>query len=375
MVEALVAAPKGKRQRTDQARKFRWTINDYNWEADPIGDKLLSLPLDKKIRCLFSFVVWSHEKGDEKQRDHLQGYMRLVNTGSYGTVQALLGYKAHVAIADMSEQCNIDYCSKDRTHIAGPWTFGVPMKDGEGQGARQDLKALAASVQAGTFDPLQDDASGALFIKHHSGIKQLQTMMALKKPKIRTVQTTTFWGPTEIGKSTWFWDAMAEKNQLGDAYKLKYPQSKSHAFFWPGYTGQHFLLLDEFADDRLSPQVLNEILDGLPMMVRTSTDSFVYAQWEHVLITVNEPPETWYFGEHQSVRDAVMRRVRDGLIHVPDRDSLKALWEGSKDHIRWGGASAVDASRGPAIAEDGTAALSPPVGAFSPDLADLQSQK
>lgn len=50
----MVAAPKGKRQRTDQARKFRWTINDYNWEADPIGDKLLSLPLDKKIRCVLS---------------------------------------------------------------------------------------------------------------------------------------------------------------------------------------------------------------------------------------------------------------------------------------------------------------------------------
>lgn len=310
-----------------KSRRFCFTLNGYKWDEDPTGERMLSEPLDKKVE----FVIWSKEQAPSTGTMHIQGYMRLKNQGTIGTVQKVLGYKCHVEACDGSEGDNVSYCSKENTHIAGPWELGKRMV---GKGYRTDLVELAAKVQRGELMERTDPEDGAQFLRFASSIGKLRSEIDSMNLVMRDrVDVLVICGPTGIGKSKWVWDLVESVGMK--VFKLHYP-TPGGVFWFPGYTGQETLFLDEFTGEQMSPQAFNELVDEHPYRLRTNTDTFVWAKWTRVIVNCNLHPSTWYPKATPVVKAAVLRRCGDVHI-VRTREDLRALWKecGGPPHPRW----------------------------------------
>nr|QXP07694.1 MAG: replication associated protein [Arizlama virus] len=316
------------------SRRFVWTLFKYNFDTDPVGDQLFTT-LPDGVR----FVIWQHEKCPTTGRDHLQGYLRLENSGKFGTVKKILkNNSAYVAAAKYPEHCSENYCSKEATHVAGPWQFGTPLQEGDKAGARLDLRSMLEMKKAGTFDPLNNTEHGALYVKHHSGLAALDALRAASEHTIRDdVKVMVIVGQTAIGKTQFVYDA--ESIMFPSApwpYEVKFPKA-SHAQFYIGYQDQLAILLDDFKDTQVDLHYLLRVLDKFPFSVRTGTTLMLPAKWRRVYILSNIPPDQWYLWEDGPSRAALMRRI-SLTYSCTTREELKDVWTnqiGLPPHPRW----------------------------------------
>lgn len=312
-----------------KARRFCFTINDYDFGADNGAGLITALP--KGVR----YVIWQHEK---VAHDHLQGYIRFENTTSHGTLIQLLGHHAHYETAKGTEAECKAYCSKPESRVAGPWEFGVPLQEGESKGTRTDLRSLAEKIQKKEFSAVADADSGAAFLKYGRNIEALAAKVDLQTVPLRdSVQVGYIWGPSGIGKSQIIWDAAEASGMLQETYQVTYP-TKGQTFWFPGYTGQKILLLDEFSDEKLTVTVFNQLVDPHPYKVRTGTTDWRWARWEKVIILSNHPPQDLYCQENQMAKDSFIRRTTTTgtTIRATTRDDLKdQIWPAGLEHRRW----------------------------------------
>lgn len=72
------------------------------------------------------YATWQHEK---KAHDHLQGFIQMKERSTLKTMKKLIP-GAHLELCKGSLEDNISYCSKDESRVAGPWTYGEPLKRG-----------------------------------------------------------------------------------------------------------------------------------------------------------------------------------------------------------------------------------------------------
>lgn len=98
-----------------RSRKWVFTLNN------PLDDTVTHLTQEfAKFNVKY---IFSLEKG-EKGTPHLQGYLEFPNQVSFYTVQDICpGW--HLEKARGTPEQNIAYCSKESTHLAGPWIKGL----------------------------------------------------------------------------------------------------------------------------------------------------------------------------------------------------------------------------------------------------------
>ena len=78
-----------------------------------------------------AYIIWQRERGAEGT-EHLQGYVRFTNPKGLTGAKRLIGERAHMEIANGTEQQCIDYCSKEDTKVEGPFSFGTVVAQGKG---------------------------------------------------------------------------------------------------------------------------------------------------------------------------------------------------------------------------------------------------
>ena len=67
-------------------------------------------------------------------RLHFQFYIQAHRTQALSWVRKYIADRAHWEQARGNVQQCIDYCSKDDTRVAGPWTAGMPKRQGQTAG-------------------------------------------------------------------------------------------------------------------------------------------------------------------------------------------------------------------------------------------------
>lgn len=313
------------------ARRFVFTINDYDFTNDDGSGFMRAKP-----DCV-RYIIWQHER---VSRDHLQGYVRFSAPTSLGAVKTALAWPtAHIEAARGDEDQCTRYCSKPESHVAGPWTFGTPSGKECGasdaqQGSRSDLRDAANDVLAGK--PLAQVAAErpATFVRNHGGLTKLQTLTVLAKiPDDRDINVTVIWGPTGLGKSRFAWDACRAHDVA--LFQLTYPASSAHVLWFPNYTGERALLLDEW-NGQINLTTMNRLLDVYPYKVRCTGDEWRWAAWTEVFILANTPPDMWYTNPDPALWNAFRRRLTT-VVEIRTRADLVALWEanGLPSHPRW----------------------------------------
>jgi len=225
-----------------------------------------------------TFVIWSLEQGAQGTR-HWQGYFTCKQSLSIGAAKRLfLPDKAHLEKANGTTEENIAYCTKEDTHIDGPWRFGEPPKPGE----RVDLQKLADLVTEKKTDLEIATEHPVEYMKYARHIKELRA--ALNPPARRqSVETCVLWGETGIGKTYWIYDRFPE------CYRVQYSKDR---VWWDGYTGQDVIFFDEF-NGQIPLEDMLQLLDPYPVRLEIKC-SFTAAAWTKVVICSNNPPTAWY---------------------------------------------------------------------------------
>lgn len=140
------------------------TIFDFNQEHPEIfvGDA-------EAVR----YAVWSLEKSPKTNKLHLQMYVECATDHKLGTWKetVLCCPSAHVEMAKGTRQQCRDYCCKEETHVAGPWSVGEFEKGG--QGKRNDIHE-SLRVTLSRIDEIGEDAfraeNMAAYLTHRAAI-------------------------------------------------------------------------------------------------------------------------------------------------------------------------------------------------------------
>lgn len=159
-----------------QSNRFVFTFN--RTDNDIEQDIPFSIHTDKlKSRLQQSDVygaIFQVEKGDDKSRLHIQGYIRFVKkvSTSFKHLQSLLQLPgAHFEVCKDYEAA-IRYCSKEDTRQDGPFQFGDLT---ENQGSRSDIRKLISQVKSGvTLGDLAEGDHPEHVLKYHVAIEKLQ---------------------------------------------------------------------------------------------------------------------------------------------------------------------------------------------------------
>lgn len=192
-----------------------FTVNNYGTLLD------LEIP---EVR----FYVYQEEIG-ENGTPHLQGYVQFHKPRTLGGAKLLLGEAAHLEQRRGSVAQAIAYCSKDDTRLGGPYRGGEPLS----QGARSDLTALKAAVDAGTPTRTLWNEHFGQMLRYHRSIDTYRCL-ATSRARTASVFVHLIAGVPGTGKTT-----MAE-----ELYPRAY--SKGANDWWTTYGDESTIILDDF---------------------------------------------------------------------------------------------------------------------------------
>jgi len=250
-----------------RARNYCFTLNNPT-EAEN--------PLDWKCK----YIVYQLERG-ENGTEHYQGFIQFENQVSFSSMKAI-NERAHWEVA-RCVSASIDYCQKEDTRIAGPWTKGKLPR--EGQGERRDISEMKESIDEGaTLEQIADEHF-ATFLRYRTSIIAYK---AMKQPKrTEPPQIRVYWGPTGVGKSR------RAAFEAPDAYfKMK---TTSTGDWWDGYEGQDSVIINDFYGWIQHCELLR-LLDRYQQKVKVH-GGYVEFNAKLIIITSNQHPSKWYNAE------------------------------------------------------------------------------
>lgn len=282
---------------TMSSRRWVFTLNN------PEGLLMLELEPNNLLR----YYVYQEELGEEGT-NHLQGYCEFLKTVRLSHLQRLIpGGHFEPARGDQ-KQC-VDYCTKEDTRVGGPYSWGEAA--GGGQGSRNDLMALKASIDAGKSLAQIFDEHPVEFFKFHRGIEKGLSL----KSKVRNtdnLEVHIIGGPPGVGKSRY----------VATKFPQAYWKAPGH-HWWDGYQGEKVVIFDDIRGSFMAYSDLLRTLDRYPLAVQTK-GSMGQMLAEEFWLTTNSDPREWYeYGTKGMLWLAVKRRIThwhlldsDGEMHT-----------------------------------------------------------
>jgi len=246
-----------------------------------------------------SFGIWQHERGAETGHDHIQLYVEFRHAVSLSRLRSLF-QDSHCEARRGSRQQAVDYCSKEETRVAGPYSVGT--YEEQAPGTRSDIKHLHTSVlsKRSLHELWTSPGSGASMFRYHRGVAVMRATLSLEERRADKPYVVILWGPTGTGKSA------RVNHSHPESFRVHQPASKSMPVWWDGYEGQHTVLFDDFYGWYKFSALL-VLLDRYPNRVDYRGGSAEFVS-KRVYITSNVAPRAWYPGVDDARFAALERR-------------------------------------------------------------------
>lgn len=316
-----------------RARGWMLTINADRHEKSEIDAILGTVP---------TASVYSEEAGSTTGYRHYQAYGYWAGKILGSRVRAVFG-DAHAEPAGKPAIACAAYCSKDKTHLSGPYWLGdyesVPgMKPTQEQTERKNLyDDINAKIEDGWhyLDFVRDPEYRAWALRHKQQILDLteayeeeaygNTDRGLLLPDgvHRALSVDYIWGATEVHKTGEVLDLYGRR----DVFKTKLSKS----FPFDNYRGQPVLLLDDFRSDIRFNDLIT-ILDSYPY----DTDikgSHAWACWTKVVITSNISLDEQYPNLHER-KDPLLRRFEHGIVFEKTTPDIAIPYASREDAMK-----------------------------------------
>lgn len=273
-------------------RNYCFTLFTENKDDEEESHRRV-VPEESTVR----FAIWQLEVCATTGRRHYQGYVEFNNSMRVSAVKALLGGTVHLEKRRGSREQAIEYCRKDDTKIAGPWTIGD--EDCVQPGKRTDLDNIGREILDGANLSSIVEKYPGTYIKYRRGIEALVFRSAADQCRsaFRELRVMVYYGDAGAGKTR---KAIEE---CGADYFIL---DQSERVWFDGYEGQKNLIIDDFYG-WIKWGTLLRILDGHPYRGEIK-GGFVWALWTKVYITSNIPVDEWYPNITDERRRAALNR-------------------------------------------------------------------
>lgn len=276
--------------RAPRYRGFTFTLNNpTEAEVPNLGAVLdesvemseIAFPLPT-ISAIAKYAICQLERAPDTGTPHLQGFVVLSHPRSFSGMRSLLP-RAHWEDMKGTVEQNEVYCSKASTKVKGPWIVG---QRPAGQGFRTDIEGAMNCVRCGMSEREIAEQHPVVWIKYYRALERLRRISApdRSEPSFCTV----FWGPSGSGKSL----TASRLGPSGDTYWLTPPRTLGGASWWDGYSGESFVVIDEFFGWIKRGDFLR-LCDRYPFMVETKGGMLKFTS-KHIVVTSNLKPEHWW---------------------------------------------------------------------------------
>lgn len=225
------------------------------------------------------YLVYQTEMCPDTGRIHYQGYAEFDQPMTLGQLRALDGIpNAHWEPRGGTAAQGKEYCTKPESRIDGPWEMGEMSQ----QGKRSDLVRVAERVRKGErLEKIAEDEPGTV-IRYQRGLSWYASMYAPQRNW--PMELIVYYGPSGCGKSR-----RAMETFPGAYWK---PPGQ----WWPGYTGQETVVLDEFYGHSMAFSELLRLCDRYPLTVETKGGNVSFTS-RRLVFTSNQHPKDWYNAE------------------------------------------------------------------------------
>jgi len=257
---------------------------------------------------IIRYICWGREECPTTKNEHNQGWVQFRNKKRLGGVRTMFLHGVpkvtiHLESCKGSPEQNDTYCKKE-----GHWTHLGAWKT---QGCRTDSEVVTEAIMSGTrLNKVMLD-NPEYTLRYHSGMARLkEAYLAEQQPEWRNIKTIVRYGPTGTGKSRAAYNDIRFPDRH-DKYLITGDQIKQG--WWPGYNGQKYLIIDEYANHVNITQLLT-LLRGYPIKLERK-GGHIYPCWTHVCITTNLTRDEFHPCAKPEHRNALNERVEQ-WIHM-----------------------------------------------------------
>lgn len=160
-----------------EPRGKNWTFTEYNLDRNIFDWEQLGV----------KYAFWQLEECPRTQRKHYQGYLQCAKLMRFKAVKKLLSDTAHFEVARGTPEENEEYCSKEKSKLDGPWSFGEVTKPGQ----RSDLMRCIEAVKDGqSVDSLMLNSTTALI--YSKGLREVERVSKRMRAIDRFVESELY---------------------------------------------------------------------------------------------------------------------------------------------------------------------------------------
>lgn len=237
------------------------------------------------------YAVYQREQA-KTGREHWQGYIEFDRNMTVKQIQAVLGCNAHVETRKGTREQARNYCMKEETRLFGPFEHGEWIT---GQGSRSDVKNMTDMIRKGKSEAYIAEHNPAGYMRMYRGIRELKSVIEPDR-YFKTHVRVNYGTGTGQGKSL-------NAFYLAEGHETFVMTDKNN--WWDGYSGQEFVIWDDFEPSTADRTFMLNIMDRYPFRVPIKGSSRKFTS-SYLIITTNHHPWAWYgsdYGEH------IMRRI------------------------------------------------------------------
>ena len=217
---------------------------------------------------------------------HQQCYIHSQNKISFNQLKEAFP-KSHLEQTKGTPEQNFTYCSKDGDYVE---TGKLPR-----QGKRSDLIDFYFDIKEGLDDVELGEEHPATYLHYYKAADRVRLNYARKNTGFSPVEVIVLYGKAGQGKTRRAFELDP------NLYMLDY----SHQQIWfDGLTTQKTVLIDDFSGE-IPYTFLLRLLDGYKFQLPIK-GGFTWKQYERVIITTNDCPESWYA---RGKTEALSRRI------------------------------------------------------------------
>jgi len=246
------------------------------------------------------YVVLQEEEGENGTR-HLQGYIELTKQLRMSRMRTLFGRRYHWEVRRGSQAQAIAYSKKLDTRVDG----GLVIEWGNAKRGGGKWGAAVAALKGGMGIEELSDEFAEQYVLYKDKLHDYA--LELKGKRDWAMEIEIYVGPSGAGKSY----TAAHKN-IG-AYSAPWPTGGR--WWWPGYTGQEVVVMDEFRH-QIKMDVMLKMMDRYEWHLEAKGRNFQFCS-KKIIITTNIDPKDWYPGVAKDVKEPLARRIRE-FAHIFD---------------------------------------------------------
>lgn len=287
--------------KSGKARGFCFTVNNYSGQDIDWLAKLGQEPSTQ-------YLIAGLEEAPSTGTPHIQGYIYFKNPRSIDKIWEEV--PGHVIRANGSPYDNFVYCSKGG--IFKEWGTRP-----EKQGKRTDLDIVKGMIAGrASISEIWLEVSSYQALRFAEKGLELFAEKRTMSPLVEWL-----WGPTGTGKTEHAFAMCAKYGQ-----EPWVSGSTRGEFYFNGYKGEKWIILDDFRGGDLPFNTMLRLLDRYPMTVNVKggIQSMVA---DHIYITSSKPPEKCFTMTKEDMAQ-LMRRIH--CVYQYDEDG-----ERTRTHLIW----------------------------------------